>query len=271
MSRIILIALACTHVTGSTTEALGHQVEGRIEGFPSDPAGSLLVSGQLVTTDVATVFRLGNAQASFGDLEVGQRVHVVGEATADGVLASAIRIQNTRTDLPGRGNVLPPPPQPEADSAPVATAAFDPDAIYGWVGCEAGTCGFAFSPREDITVVGLGQWDEYLDGLDDDSTVTLWADDGTPLASVAVPAGTAAPATAQHRYMPIAPLQLVAGQTYVIGSAYPGGPAPLFDPSGVDPTLLPIEGRAIAAIDYPSVGSGLFFGGGSFQFLVVSP
>lgn len=281
MSRIIPLVLTLgvfvglgqtmPAAAGEPQQADPQQFEGRIEGFPAGTDGAFVILGQLVTTDVSTVFLRGNTPVAFADLAVGQRVHVVGTAGDGDVLATTVRIQNRRTDLPGRGNVLTPLPEPTQAPAPAGTVAFTPD-IFGWALCQEMTCGFAFSPVESITVVSFGQWDEDLDGLTEESTVTLWAGDGTPLLSASVPAGMAAPAVGEYRYVMITPIELLAGETYMISSAYPGGRAPLFDPAGVDEGLIPSYGRVwVDGVNNPPTVSYLYYGGANFQFLQALP
>jgi len=293
---------------GSAFRGKPQQIEGRIEWFPASPSGSLMVAGTLVETHAGTTFAHGSHAASFADLAIGQRVKAIGEFTSTGLLASVVRIQNENGDLPGRGNLLrpppapvppppPPPPPPDTDGDGVIDAddkcvsepgpasnggcplppppppppppvpAFDLQPVLGSVACQGFTCGFAFSPRADVTVVALGQWDQGLDGLGTVGPVRLWQGDGTLLAAVSVPGGTAAPLVGEYRYVPITPVRLLAGQVYVIGSAFISGPAPAFDPSRMDPAFAAIEGRFIFADAYPSRPHASFLGGANFQFI----
>jgi hypothetical protein len=77
------------------------QLEGRIESLPPTmPLRSLKVGGRTVTTDDNTQFRQGNIVRTFGDLEVGYRVHVKGRTSNGSMLASSLEIQNVNTTLP---------------------------------------------------------------------------------------------------------------------------------------------------------------------------
>jgi hypothetical protein len=76
------------------------QIEGRIESLPPTRAGTLVVAGQTVTTNTQTIIRQGSTTKTFGDLQVGQRVHVKGSLSGTAFVASIIEIQNTQTDLP---------------------------------------------------------------------------------------------------------------------------------------------------------------------------
>jgi hypothetical protein len=258
---------------GGTLRSKPQQVEGRIEGFPSAPSGSFILAGMLVETDAATTFAHGSTPATFADLAIGQRVKAIGEFTSTGLWASVVRIQNTNGDLPGRGNVLTPPPGPvpaplpPPPPPPQPLPAFDPQPILGLISCQGFTCGFAFSPRQDISVVALGQWDQGLDGLGSIGPVRLWQGNGQLLAAVSVPAGSVVPLVGEYRYVSITPVQLLAGQAYVIGSAFISSPTPSFDPSRLDPALAAIQGRLIFADAYPSNPHASFFGGANFQFV----
>ncbi len=265
---------------GGTLRGTPQQVEGRIEGFPATPAASFVLAGMLVETDANTTFAHGSTPATFADLAIGQRVKAIGAFTSTGLWASVVRIQNTNGDLPGRGNVLkpiplpaPPPPPPPAPPppSPQPLPAFDPQPILGLVSCQGFTCGFAFSPRQDISVVALGHWDQGADGLSTHGPVRLWDGNGQLLAAVSVPAGSAAPLVGEYRYVAITPVPLLAGQVYVIGNAFTGGPAPSFDPARMDAALSAIQGRIIFADAYPSNPHASFFGGANFQFVPAGP
>ena len=150
-------------------------------------------------------------------------------------------------------------------------AAFNPDPIQGLGQCQAYTCGFLFTALADVSVQALGQWDENLDGLSIGTPVGLWSSDGTLLASVVVPSGTAAPLTGAYRYVPISPVQLIAGRQYVIASAQASGGAPVFGPAGALAVLMPVEGRVVfagaAVLAFPPSSRTTLFGGGNFLFV----
>ena len=81
------------------------ELEGRIESLPpTQAAGTLVVAGRTVQTSPTTQIRDGNdAAKAFGDLAIGQRVHVRGTLVtepASAVLADSILIQNTNTWIP---------------------------------------------------------------------------------------------------------------------------------------------------------------------------
>jgi hypothetical protein len=88
-------------VLESERRSLGSEVqlEGRVESLPPTTAdASFVVAGQLVTTTIDTKY-FGKGTA-FADLAIGVRVHVKGQPGASSLVASAIGIQNTKTDLP---------------------------------------------------------------------------------------------------------------------------------------------------------------------------
>jgi hypothetical protein len=77
------------------------QLEGRVESLPPTmAAGSLIVAGKTVKTDTTTRFEQGGATKSFGDLQIGMRVHVEGTVSGTDLRASLIQIQNTNTWIP---------------------------------------------------------------------------------------------------------------------------------------------------------------------------
>ncbi len=78
------------------------QLEGRIEALPpTTPAAAFIVAGRQVTTNADTKFYFrGDETATFADLEVGMRVHVKGQRSNGSLLASLVRIQNPKVDLP---------------------------------------------------------------------------------------------------------------------------------------------------------------------------
>jgi hypothetical protein len=74
------------------------QLEGRVESLPpTTAAGSLIVAGRTVITNVDTKFYMQGQTATFADLALGQRVHVKGQTGTGGMIASSVDIQNTNT------------------------------------------------------------------------------------------------------------------------------------------------------------------------------
>lgn len=97
------------NVTGSTASveaeqrsgAAAQELEGRVESLPpTTAAGAVTVAGRTVLTNASTTFVQGSAAKTFGDLQIGMRVHVTGTPSGGGLLAAEIRIQNTNTWVP---------------------------------------------------------------------------------------------------------------------------------------------------------------------------
>lgn len=85
------------------------------------------------------------------------------------------------------------------------------------------TQGWEFRVTAPITVTALGIFDDGADGLVDPHTVGLWTDSATLLASLTVPEGTGTTKVGSFRYVDlVTPIQLTAGQHYVIGGLYLG-------------------------------------------------
>ena len=95
------------------------------------------------------------------------------------------------------------------------------------------TLGFEFEPTTDIFVTSLGSF--FPSDADDVHGVTLWNTSATALATTTV-TGTG---TAGFDYTAITPVELFAGQMYVIGANT------LSDDYAIDPTF-----TTAAAIDY---------------------
>jgi hypothetical protein len=101
--QVVSITVSLTPTTAaieSDHRSLGRetQLEGRVESLPpTTPALTLVVAGRTVTTDASTQFLLHGSPATFASLELGQRVHVKGEASGTSLLAREVKIQNTNT------------------------------------------------------------------------------------------------------------------------------------------------------------------------------
>jgi hypothetical protein len=77
------------------------EIEGRVESLPpTQPAGTLVVGGRMVTVGANTIIREGETVRVFADLAVGQRVHVKGIVGANAIAAASITIQNTNASIP---------------------------------------------------------------------------------------------------------------------------------------------------------------------------
>ena len=77
------------------------ELEGRVESLPPTTAPlTFKAAGRLVTTTTSTRFQDGSASRSFGDLQIGMRVHVRGTPSGDGITATLVELQNSRVDIP---------------------------------------------------------------------------------------------------------------------------------------------------------------------------
>jgi hypothetical protein len=101
------------------------------------------------------------------------------------------------------------------------------------------TLGYEFTANTALLATDLGFFDSSQNGLVEAHAVGLWDAGGTLLASVVIPAGVAAPLVDQFRYVPIAPVLLMAGQSYRVGALYT---------SGFDPLLFPGDATDFATI-----------------------
>lgn len=93
---------AATATVQSESRNTGGKVEweGRVDSLVTADF-ALTVGGRLVKTLASTIIRDGNdATRAYGDLVIGQRVHVKGTLTADAISAELITIQNTNTWIP---------------------------------------------------------------------------------------------------------------------------------------------------------------------------
>lgn len=85
------------------------------------------------------------------------------------------------------------------------------------------TLGWEFRVNSPINVTHLGYYDHDGNGLGQSHDVGLWDINGNLLASLTVPAGTAAPLTGHFRYVQLGtPVALVANQSYRIGGVSGG-------------------------------------------------
>ena len=144
------------------------------------------------------------------------------------------------------------------------SSGFTVDTVYG----------YSFTALADLTATDLGIFDlNFLtgvigDGLTEAHIVTLWRADGTTLAATVVPAGTVGTLIGGFRYMPIAPVALQSGQTYVVGAHYQSaviGDAyahSSFATYTWDPLIAPVNGRRFdGGLAFPTTDAGFFPGG----------
>lgn len=119
---------------------------------------------------------------------------------------------------------------------------------------ESGIQGLIFSPNEDIQITALGWYDDTFstgNGLSVSHVVGIFEfGSGTLLASATVPAGTTAPKTNVFRFVPIVPLPLTAGGSYVVAGVAAG-----------DPGLNVTPGQTLTVNDRITLGSWVTAGG----------
>ncbi len=129
-----------------------------------------------------------------------------------------------------------------------STALVDSGYIGGLVPIgDRATVGWEFTPSCDIWVTELGFSDISPDGLSYSHTVGIWDENQQLLVSQVIPDGTTATLLDEYRYMAIAPLQLAAGQTFIIGASVPvpyGEPSP--SPDAYPNSTIHIDPSAIA-------------------------
>jgi len=107
-----------------------------------------------------------------------------------------------------------------------------------------------------VELDSLGLWDDGSDGLSASHAVGIWGSDhSTPLAQVAVPAGTGASLIDGYRFVALStPIDLSANTIYVLGAAYNSNEI----------------ARDITAFDSPSANAlaspGVSIGKGEFEF-----
>src|SRR6266496_919679 len=82
---------------------------------------------------------------------------------------------------------------------------------------QAQSVGWQFDVNTSLTVTGLGWYDDGANGLAVSHTVGIWDPSGNLLASVLIPAGSAAILDGQFRTVAIAPLVLPIGVGYIVG------------------------------------------------------
>jgi len=82
------------------------------------------------------------------------------------------------------------------------------------------TLGWQFRVASSLTVTDLGLFDDSLNGLVESHEIGLWDASGNLLASTVIPSGTGTTLIDQFRYTAIAPVNLLAGQSYVVGAVY---------------------------------------------------
>ncbi len=84
------------------------------------------------------------------------------------------------------------------------------------------TVGWSFQVGSaDLTVTDVGLFEGAGTGFVDSHELGIWDNLGNPLLNVTMPTGTVATLIGSYRFLPVTPLVLSAGSTYVIGALYP--------------------------------------------------
>ena len=77
------------------------ELEGRVESLPPTTAAlTFKAAGRTVKTDSATQFIDGSLTRSFGDLQIGMRVHARGSLAGDAFTATRVELQNVQVTVP---------------------------------------------------------------------------------------------------------------------------------------------------------------------------
>ncbi len=160
----------------------------------------------------------------------------------------------------------------------------------GGAACGGYTFGWGFIPNQNITVTALAVADAFNPGFFLDHTIHLWdLQTRQLLRSVLAPAGPEPGGSLganEYRYYPVAPVELQAGRTYVIGVGFPAVTNPnasmdyyystnLATSRTFDPRITWLDGRLSGCLNTlpGSLGSGS--GGqqplGSCNFLIAPP
>lgn len=127
-----------------------------------------------------------------------------------------------------------------------------------------GTFGWSFihiGPNSLISITRLGVFDSGGDGLVNFHPVGLWGNDGTLLASIIVPQGTAAPLVGGFRYVDITPVILPLNGIAIVGAQYSAG-----DADNVDRPSLAGFAPDITFFNLPFQSAGRFGVGPNLQF-----
>jgi hypothetical protein len=125
------------------------------------------------------------------------------------------------------------------------------------------TFGYSFRAGDDsnmLVITALGIWDQGGDGLANSHNVGLWFSTGPSsmpiIASVTIPAGTAAPLSGEFRYVSLAQPLYIQG-IFVIGASYVANDADLYR-ANFDPQAATFGAGAQGGIAFES-GAGTGF------------
>lgn len=119
-----------------------------------------------------------------------------------------------------------------------------------------GTVGWSFTANADVTVTDLGYFDHLDNGLAESHTVGLWTSGGTLLGSAIV--NPASPLTDHFRWVGAPAINLLAGQSYVIGGTQSGTSDRTLGDTG-DTTALSFASQITYKHNLYITGAGLLF------------
>ena len=99
---VVMVSGSSASIDSEVRSGVGEaQLEGRVESLPPTmPALTFKAAGRTVRTDGSTRFVDGSAARTFGDLQIGMRIHVKGSLSGDAFTATLVQLQNSTTTIP---------------------------------------------------------------------------------------------------------------------------------------------------------------------------
>jgi hypothetical protein len=99
---VVMVSGSSASIDSEVRSGVGEaQLEGRVESLPPTmPALTFKAAGRTVRTDGSTRFVDGSAARTFGDLQIGMRIHVKGSLSGDAFMATLVELQNSTTTIP---------------------------------------------------------------------------------------------------------------------------------------------------------------------------
>jgi hypothetical protein len=116
---VVMVSGSSASIDSQVKSGAGEaQLEGRVESLPPTMAAlTFKAAGRTVRTDSGTRFVDGSVTRSFGDLQIGMRVHVKGSLSGDSFTATRVELQSAATPAPTTPTPPPPTPTPPQDSS----------------------------------------------------------------------------------------------------------------------------------------------------------
>ena len=102
---VVMVSGSSASIESQVKSGAGEaQLEGRVESLPPTMAAlTFKAAGRTVRTDSSTRFVDGSATRTFGDLQIGMRVHVKGSLSGDTFVATVVELQSA-ADVPVQVN-----------------------------------------------------------------------------------------------------------------------------------------------------------------------